>query len=634
MKKRKTIAVVIGSSEQVYRNRCLTGIIRQAKLLDYNIAFFSLFTFSKYRTKHQLGEENIYELLRIGDIAGVIIIDYTFWESSVKKSVYDFISSSLPETPIVILDANSDYGFINVTANDKAGIAIVVDHLIENHGCRKIYCLTGNETNPLSQVRLNGYLESMKQHGLEVTADCIFYGDFWVQAAKKLAENIACGEVGKPDAVICCNDMSAVTLVNELIGHGISVPGDILVAGYDLDVYSMTNDPTVTSATRPDLYSGERCVCELHKAITGGEISPNDIDTSIFVSGESCGCHRNVSFAYKFHEAERREKISVGQFRLSSMQESLMAAGTYDELFAIIISDMYLIRDCAALVICLNREWNEFSDDDSVYLRKGYSDNMFEALTWTKRIEKRNIPYDIHESIFPPDILLDDRPVACFFNSMHFEDRCLGYQVVRFENDEESMPEGIYHAWVSGVCLALEYMRMRARMNLMYNRAFSNSIRDGMTGLYNRLGFEMYSADVFRSAKTRGVKILVIAADLDNLKTINDNYGHDEGDNAIMVAARALQTCCSNGEYCVRTGGDEFIVFGAYEYDNAIPLFYRSRIDGYLSRYNSSSEKPYNVGISTGFFLDFTDGYENIDQCLKIADERMYENKLERKKGR
>ena len=114
-----------------------------------------------------------------------------------------------------------------------------------------------------------------------------------------------------------------------------------------------------------------------------------------------------------------------------------------------------------------------------------------------------------------------------------------------------------------------------------------------------------------------------MVADLDNLKYINDSFGHSEGDNAITVAARALQTCCGNGEYCVRSGGDEFIIFGTYDYDNAIPIFYRSRIDGYLARYNSSSEKPYNVGMSTGFFIDYVDDYENIDKCLKIADERI-----------
>ena len=169
---------------------------------------------------------------------------------------------------------------------------------------------------------------------------------------------------------------------------------------------------------------------------------------------------------------------------------------------------------------------------------------------------------------------------------------------------------------------------------MMYNRAFASSIRDAMTGLYNRQGYELYSGDVFGTARDRHLKLLVIVADLDDLKKINDKYGHIEGDNAINVSARALQTCCGNGEYCVRSGGDEFIIFGAYDYDNAIPIFYRSRIDGYLARYNTSVDKPYSVGMSAGFFIDYVDNYDNIDQCLKIADERMYANKASRKKGR
>ena len=315
------------------------------------------------------------------------------------------------------------------------------------------------------------------------------------------------------------------------------------------------------------------------------------------------------------------------------MQESLMAIESFDEFTQWLVEHIYLIRNAEALALCVNKDWDLFVEDDNDYLREGYQKEMKEMLFWYNETEKRNVMFDSAD-LYPPGMLLEERPVACFFNAIHFEDRCLGYHVVRFDNDEESFPENGYHTWVSSLGVSLEFMRMQERMQLMYNRAFANSVRDGMTGLYNRQGYEMYSKEVFKTAKERGTRLLVVVADLDNLKVINDSYGHAEGDNAITVAARALQTCCGNGEYCVRSGGDEFIIFGTYDYDNAIPIFYRSRIDGYLARYNSSSEKPYTVGMSTGFFIDFVDDYDDIDQCFKIADERMYANKLSRKKGR
>lgn len=633
MKKRKTIAVIVGTTNGFFRSKCLTGIIRQAKMLDYDVAVFSVFTMWNERTKHQLGEENIFNLLSIGKVDGAILVDYSFWADVVRQKVMK-IARTVPGFNMVIFDQKGVDGFEGVVSNDRKGFSSMVDHLIEVHGFKKIYCLSGGAEFPVAVDRMNGYIDSMTRHGLEVKEEYKIFGDFWTMAATALAEKIANGEVERPEAVICGNDKSAVTLVNELISRGVRVPEDMAVIGYDLGGESIMNDPSVTTCTRPDIYTGEKCVCILHKNITGEDVEPMDPDEIYFVSGESCGCHRDIAFAHRYNEIDRLERDSEAQLRFSCMQESLMAAETFEELIGIVFHHLNLVRGRAAYTLCLNKDWNLFREDDTVYIREGYQDEMFEAMFNSGNENRYETRTFSPSELFPPSILLDDRPVTCFFNAVHFEDRCFGYQVVRFNDEENVFPEEFTHSWVSGISVSLEYMRMSERMKLMYNRAFANSIRDAMTGLYNRQGYELYSEEIFRLAKERKTKLLVVVADLDDLKKINDNYGHEEGDNAITVAARALQTCCGNGEYCVRSGGDEFIIFGTYDYDNAIPVFYRSRIDGYLARYNAASQKPYHVGMSTGFFIDYADSYDDIDRCLKIADERMYANKTARKKGR
>ncbi len=633
MGQRKTIAVLVGTTNGYFRSKCLSGIIKQAYKLDYNVAVFSLFTIAGDETKHQLGEENIFSLLKTKDIVGGVFVDYSFWEDRSRQRIMKLVRS-LPDFKMVIFDNKGIPGYEGIVSNDRKGFAAMVDHLIEEHGFRRIFCLSGGEQFPVAVDRMNGYIDSMTRHGLEIKDEYKIYGDFWTGAATELARRIAEGEIERPEAVACGNDKSAVTLVNELIGRGIRVPEDIAVTGYDLSGDSISNDPSVTSCTRPDIHAGARCVCTLHKYLTGEDVAPDEPDEGIFVSGESCGCRRDIAFAHRYNDIDRLEQDSEGQMRLSCMQESLMATETYDELIDTTTGFIRLIRDCAAIALCLNKDWNLFREDDSDYIREGYQADMFEAMySDVDHPYTHGRPFR-SEDMYPPSILIEDRPAVYFFNAVHFEDRCFGYQAVRFRDEINRFPEDAYHSWVSAVSVALEYMRMQGRMKLMYNRAFASSVRDVMTGLYNRQGYEMYCDQVFEIAKERNIRLLVIVADLDDLKKINDVHGHIEGDNAITVAARALQTCCGNGEYCVRSGGDEFIVFGAYDYDNAIPIFYRSRIDGYLARYNSSSGKPYTVGMSAGFFIDFVDKYKNIDECLKIADDRMYANKASRKKGR
>ena len=430
MTDRKTIAVIVGTTDGFFQSKCLTGIIKQAKKLDYNVAVFSVFTMTDNRTKHQLGEENIYELLRSECIAGAVIVDYSFWADALKNKIYDLIAS-IPGFRAVILDQEERNGFKGIIPDDRKGLSQVMDHLIEVHGFRKIYCLTGAAEFYVSHIRADGYRDSMRKHGLEFSEDYIIFGDFWTMAATALAEKIANGEIEKPEAVVCANDKSASTLVNELISRGVRVPDDVAVAGYDLGSDSIINDPSVTSCTRPDLYTGELCICELHRQITGESVEPKDENKGVFVQGESCGCRRDVAFAHSFHEVERLENESESTFRFSCMQESLMASETLEELIINIYSRIYIIRNVSAFVLCLNKDWNLFRENDDDYIRKGYSEDMIEVMFWSWESEKRNVPFN-SKDLFPPDILKDDRPVACFFNAVHFEDRCFGYQVVRF----------------------------------------------------------------------------------------------------------------------------------------------------------------------------------------------------------
>lgn len=88
---------------------------------------------------------------------------------------------------------------------------------------------------------------------------------------------------------------------------------------------------------------------------------------------------------------------------------------------------------------------------------------------------------------------------------------------------------------------------------------------DFLTKLYNRRGFEQFSEEEFAEAKKHNIKTMTLSIDMDNLKYINDIYGHSHGDLALQTIADAMRQACSGCEICARIGGDEFAVFG-YDY--------------------------------------------------------------------
>lgn len=147
--------------------------------------------------------------------------------------------------------------------------------------------------------------------------------------------------------------------------------------------------------------------------------------------------------------------------------------------------------------------------------------------------------------------------------------------------------------------------------------------RDPMTGLYNRSGFMKRFPDF--KADCNGV-ITAVLADLDNLKMINDTYGHDEGDVAIRAVAQALENSCPEGSICIRFGGDEMFAVVKGRVNKEI----RTKIDTWLDNFNSKSGKPYKVSASVGIYT--TDSRDaDFEELVRKSDQLMYNEKIAKK---
>ena len=123
---------------------------------------------------------------------------------------------------------------------------------------------------------------------------------------------------------------------------------------------------------------------------------------------------------------------------------------------------------------------------------------------------------------------------------------------------------------------------------------------------------------------------MIISADLDELKEINDIYGHSEGDNAIIMIARALEAASGNNETIARFGGDEYIVAGACpseEYGNE----FIKKVNQFIDNYNKTSGKPYTLRTSCGIYMAVPDRTMSLDEFISTADRIMYDEKMSSK---
>lgn len=152
------------------------------------------------------------------------------------------------------------------------------------------------------------------------------------------------------------------------------------------------------------------------------------------------------------------------------------------------------------------------------------------------------------------------------------------------------------------------------------------SMYDELTGVYNRRGFYEFANSVLTNPDNDGKHAVIIFADLDNLKQINDRFGHDEGDYAITMGAGFLKKGLRNTDIVARIGGDEFVAFAICENKDIIRTI-PGRIKAIAEEHNRTSPKEYNVTMSIGIY-EFNCGVSlNVQAFMDKADAALYEDK-------
>ena len=152
---------------------------------------------------------------------------------------------------------------------------------------------------------------------------------------------------------------------------------------------------------------------------------------------------------------------------------------------------------------------------------------------------------------------------------------------------------------------------------------------DALTGSLNRRGFMEKAVQMNR--ENAGKEIVILFADLDHLKEINDSFGHIEGDFAIRRCAEVLKSAVGDSGVTGRIGGDEFCAMlpGNAGDGQRIREQVRRECDGF----NSDSDKAYYVELSIGYHVIRCGSDLVISDVLKDADEALYEEKKKRRKS-
>ncbi len=637
----KKIALIMESWKRYFTFAWPAGILQRIHETNEDVNLY-IFNSSDGWTRdddYKIGEYNIFRLPNLKDFDGVILDLNNIGSRSVHNEVIQTARDS--GVPVISI-ANEIDGFYYVGINNYKAMTTMIVHLHKEHHCRDFWFIMGPSDNFESSSRTAAMKDYMERHDIPYSDDNFYFESFEYQTGVNGFEALLKLHGKLPDAVICCNDNIAVGVCEAAEAHNYMVPGDFLVTGFDNFDKASYYMPSISTIGHIREEAGYLCA-DTFLRLWAGETVPRYLYTKTeAIFQESCGCKNPVALDARRHlKGQIMYGIETNEFDedVLSLDYELMKCNSVADMIKCIPQCIPSMK-CDAMYLVLDRRMNSFTEQsdfnrhtdfmsDEAYHMVGYPEKMMIRFAYENGHTTELTDTEI-ENIFPTF----DYPEGgkdFLFLPLHFRSRTVGYFVIR--NAVYLMEKQYLFQVMKALTTAMENLHKKEMLEYMNHILSRLSIRDALTGLYNRLGHQKLSEDFIRKMHTKNCPVLILFIDLDRLKYINDNFGHACGDFAITAVSDAIVRCSSVDSIPARTGGDEFILVTeapAQEEINAMILAIRNDIHDSGVR----SDFPAELSVSVGVAVTDPASPKTLDEYVKEADSMMYEEKLLKKVNR
>lgn len=234
------VLVVVTQVGNIYYSQMFEGLQHRAEASGYNIILAM--------PSPSMGEDTVINQLRTGKVDGVIILD----GYEVSDADYEFLSKFYEDTPPIVGFCESEVGppYPHVYVDNRSAARTITRHLIAR-GHRHIGHVPGPPNTPVRAERLAGFMDAMQEAGLKVAEEDIYSGGFHRDTGRRVGVELARHKDRLPTAIFCSNDEVAMGLICELWRHGLNVPKDLSVVGFDDVIVSDVYVPPLTTMSQP-----------------------------------------------------------------------------------------------------------------------------------------------------------------------------------------------------------------------------------------------------------------------------------------------------------------------------------------------------------------------------------------------
>lgn len=574
--------------------------------------------------KEPVGGQSIYTLASESLFNGCVIDDNI---SSEFTQNYLVNGNILQNKPCVFYNADME-NFCCVGYDTYSAVYEMLEHLVVVHGCKKINYVanfTWLSKRYKSYAGITAYKDICKKYDIPFNEARLVTMQMSLENSQKLPALFESLGVADCDAVFCNSDINAIGLCDAYLKMGVSVPEDVKIAALRRSGNSAGFKPDISGGVFDEPVEAETISSLLYDNMEG---RASGVFRSFRVRGEyglSCGCGGKMR---PFDE----ERCRINIFNKISSSDQIRAMMTFSnsleqvtsiEEYATIIKQMYNSLGCKNYAICINRSdipyiMHESTQDrynprapfdDMMHIIAGRrGDDDLDGMTFAR---KDISPFPAH-----PGDIITIMPIT------HME-RTFGYTV--FYNDLQPYELFNFRICYEALGSSIENLRSKFILHATIRELDELRITDPLTGLHNRASIQKF-AESFDLSKTYTAVML----DMDSLKSINDAYGHEEGNRAISLAAQAIREASAPTDSVIRYGGDEFLVLCPGDcFERWSEL--RDKINFSLAQSRKDLALGYNLGVSIGFAVHNEGAPLALSKILELADENMYADKSNRK---
>lgn len=626
--KRKTVGVFINRTGFFFENTVYRVVQEQGKKRDMNVLVFATLGHRNSENYYDLLEREMFTFAPVEKLDGLIITPDTYQMEGFQDQLYHMLKTRVTCPVVAIRDHSAPCD--RVYTNEEDAIRPLLRHLIEDHGYKRIHFLAGFQGHPDSEIRLKCYYDEMAKHGLPLPQNAVHYGTMWRNGGDKACDCFIQEGLPTPEAIVCANDYMAQSVTEELQKRGYRVPEDVCVTGFD-NVEDQAAFSVPLTTVEQD-YAGI-----IEKAFSLLEGRMDEQDRGVVAEGNhdvgmpaklivrrSCGCAWDEKMddrrARLLNDSQQMQRIRLRETSQMYFSIDMNAAKTVEEMHTTIMRkrlDVPEMRDF--YLFC-------FENKPGTGETEGYAEVLTDhalLVSCMRDHQDLGMPMEqVRREQLLPDWVWDcDEPQSFFVRLLHQRDSIFGYCLIRY--DEGYIPSIFFHQWNVTISSALRHLFNQQKLQRLYEERRLSSITDPLTGLYNRRGLEEIVSPTWDARCHAGESVTVLTFDMDNLKPINDTYGHGAGDDALQTVASVLRRLDWAGKVSARIGGDEFLLF-LPQCDDAGAQRALAAIESALALLNRENGTKYEAAMSTGWCTMKLDPSVTLEHCIRESDERMY----------